>query len=409
MHKPLTMLVLLLALIQPALAQDQPLDNLLTRERLTGDWFGRHTQLESMGIQFDAQAIIDWSRNVRGGLDTEGEAWRALISLMATLDLTRLAGLPTGTVFVDFDYQDGQQGSDEVGDYQTVGSVDADGLTQISELWIEGIFLDDRLRLKVGKIDANGEFGYSELACLFVHGSASWPATDLLMPTYPDSAASANAFVKLCDNAEWGFGVYDGALLEGYRTGSLGPATFFGEPADLYLVSELKLYWILDAFGAGRAAVGGWHHTGTFARYRGGEQDGANGYHLILEQMLWSIPDNDGEPSLESRGLGLFFMYDWADPDVLDVEHHIEGGLTWRGLLPGRDNDVLGVMVSWIRFTDEPAAGFTDDSETAVELTYAAQVTPAVTVQPYMQWIAQPGGAGLEDAINLGVRAIVVF
>ena len=322
-----------------------------------------------------------------------------------------MLGLPSGKVYVDFMNQHGQPGSDEVGDYQYVGSWDADGLTQINELWFEYEFAEGLVRTKVGKVDANWEFAYSELGWEFVHGSASYPATALVLPTYPDPATSVNVFVYPAEWLSWGTGVYDGALQEGVRTGARGPSTFWGSPADLFVISELGLNWRVSGAGLpGRVGVGGWHHTGSFERFEGGEEEGTSGFTFVLDQMVWAEQAASEEAvDFESQGLGIFAQYDWADPEVMEAEHHLGGGVTWRGAIPGRDEDLLGVLVSWVHFSDEAGADFSDSYELATELTYKAWVTGAAAVQPYVQHVANPGGAGLRDAVNVGVRVTVNF
>ena len=48
--------------------------------------------------------------------------------------------------------------------------------------------------------------------------------------------------------------------------------------------------------------------------------------------------------------------------------------------------------------------------ETAIELNYAAQVTPWLLVQPLFQYYVNPGGTGNhENAIVLGARTKVIF
>jgi porin len=384
---------------------------LLNREKLTGDWWGARTTLANVGLCFDPFIVIDWSKNTRGGLDTGGEALRHLFSFNATLDLQKLLDWPSGRFYVDFQSQAGQAGSDEVGDYQCVGNWDADGLTQLSELWFEYEFFDGQVRTKIGKVDANSEFGYSELSCEFVHASTSCPATNLLLPTYPDPATSINVFYYPYDWLSVGFGLYDGALQEGVRTGARGPSTFFGEPSDLYMIGEIGLHWHLGPDGLpGRLAVGGWHHTGTFDRFDSGQEDGTSGFTFVADQMIWLEEPPGEEPAgFDAQGIGVFAQYDYADPQVMPADHHLNGGFTWRGAIPGRDQDLLGLMLGWIHFSDEPGAGFTDRYELAAELMYKAWLTPAAAIQPYVQHITNPGGAGLRDAVNVGVRVVVNF
>ncbi len=381
------------------------------RGRLIGDWGGARGELEKTGILIEPSLIVDWSKNVRGGADTQGDAFRHIFLLHATLDLPTLMGWESGTIFVDFHNQNGQNGSDEVGDIQFVNNWDADGLTQIGEFWFEYELSEGDIRLKIGKVDANNEFAYTEFGWEFVHGSASYPATNYVMPTYPDPAMSVNVFFYPDGDTSIGFGLYDGSLQEGVRTGSRGPHTFFSTPADLFLIAELERRWSLSGL-PGRLAVGGWYHRGDFDRFDGGVDAETGGFHLVLDQMLWReqpAQEESGDGDFYDQGIGFFFQYDLADADVICTDQHIGVGVTWRGMLPGRDDDLVGMGVSWVHFSHDGNAGFTDGSETAVEVFYKATLTPAIRVQPYVQHIANPGGFGLEDAVNLGVRSEFLF
>ena len=66
-------------------------------------------------------------------------------------------------------------------------------------------------------------------------------------------------------------------------------------------------------------------------------------------------------------------------------------------------------MASWASLSDEPGAGFTDDAELAVELFYKVQLGPWVALKPDLQYIANPGGAGLDDAWVATLRLELVY
>ena len=81
----------------------------------------------------------------------------------------------------------------------------------------------------------------------------------------------------------------------------------------------------------------------------------------MLEQALWRADATTPDGST----VAAFAQLGWADGNVSDVDRHWSGGLTWTGLLPGRGHDVLGAMVSAIRFTGAPHASHLRRRETA--------------------------------------------
>jgi hypothetical protein len=111
-------------------------------QRGTDDWFGARPWLDDRGVSFQANWTLDYSKNFRGGLDTAGSAFRHLFNANLTLNTERLFGLKGGTLFVNFQNQSGDSGLTLTGDAQMFSNIDADGRTQLSELWYEQALLD---------------------------------------------------------------------------------------------------------------------------------------------------------------------------------------------------------------------------------------------------------------------------
>ncbi len=96
-------------------------------------------------------------------------------------------------------------------------------------------------------------------------------------------------------------------------------------------------------------------------------------------------------------------------PLIRQIQVNAEVGLTWTGALAQRDFDVLGVLITHAVLSDEDGAGF-DGDETAVELFYKVQVTPAFSLKPDLQWIVNPGGdPSVDDALMATLRAEIVL
>lgn len=377
-------------------------------QHATDDWFGHRPELDDMGIIFEASITTDWSKNLRGGMNTEGATFRNLFNGNLTLDLDRLMSWEGATVFLNFQNHNGPDATaDDVGDAQAFSNIDSDGRAEIAELWFEQVLGDGQARIKVGKVDTNSEFAYVDNGAEFINSSMGFSPAIFVLPTYPDPAMSVNVFVYPTDHFYAGAGLYDGSSNEGVPTGSRGPKTFFESPADLFVIGEVGVTWDGDGDNLpGRLAVGGWWHTGTFARFDGTTDEETGGLYLVFDQTLWlenpEVPD-------DGQGLGLFLQYGYADADVSSIEHHAGGGLAWTGPIDGRDDDVLGIGVSTVWFSDETGAGFTEDTETAIELFYKAQVLPWVSVKPDLQYISNPGGGGLDDALVATIRVEANF
>jgi porin len=391
-----------------------------TWSRATGDWGGARTRLEELGFSFAGSYVGEWSRPLHNGIDP-ATTYRHLIDVNLTWDLEPLTGLAGATAFADFYTTNGRSGSADVGDAQGFTNLEtARDVDELAELWYQQWLIKDVVRLKIGKVDANTEFAFADNAGEFVNSSFGVSPTVLDMPTYPDPATGVNLFAYPTEWLYAGVGLYDGSLQEGVPTGSRGPGTFFGEPSDLFLIGEVGVTWHIGGDLHGRLGVGGWHHTGTFDRFDAGvfdpatgattlaprgPDDGASGFYLVTDQAIWrELPTVDDDP----QGAGIFLMYGWADPEVSLIEHHVGGGLSWTGLLPSRDEDVLGLGASYVRFSDEPGAGLVEPDELTLEAFYKLQLTSSCSVKPDLQYIIHPGGAG-DDALVGALRLELAF
>ena len=378
-------------------------------EHLTGDLLGLRPALAARGITFEAFLVADWSHNFRGGLRTRGEEFRYLFDANITLDTEPLLGLKGGKAFADFQTHDGRNGSELLtGDFQGFSNIDAPGFTALYELWYEQTLLDGRLRVKAGKIDATNEFAFVENGAEFINSSAGYSPTIVGFPTYPDPATGAVAFVAPVDWMYLGAGVFDGATQEGIRTGTRGPATFFGDPADLFLIAEAGARWSLGGGRDGRIGLGAAHHTGTFDLVDGSgrTQDGVTSVYLVLEQTLFNE-----NPAGDGQGVGVFLQIARTEQDVFDADLHVGAGVVWTGAIPTRDADVLGLMASYVHFGDpvRSAGTIVEDHELNVQAFYKVQVTPWLALKPDVQYIANPGGTRRPDAFVGTLRLEVTF
>lgn len=377
---------------------------------LGGDLFGLRPWLASRGMSLEALVLGDLSRNFRGGISTGKEAFRHLLEVSFTLETEPLFGLEGGTFFVDFQTQDGRHGTENlVGDFQGFSNIDAPGFSALYELWYEQVFLGGRLRLKLGKIDANNEFAFVEHGGPMINSSAGFSPTILGLPTYPNPAAGAVLFTSPVEGLYVGGGLFDGATQAGQPTGTRGPSTLFGEPSDLFLIAEAGVRRTTASGRLRRAGLGVTHHTGTFDRMdaSGGTAEGAEGvqgatsYYLVLDQHLERQPRQPPSGALPpSPTIDGFLQLGYTDDRLSPVDLHTGAGVVWNGHLFGRRADSFGLMGTYVHFGDAArAAGtFVDDYELAWELFYRLQVTPWLHLRPDLQFIVHPGGAGNSDA-----------
>ncbi|MEZ6018101.1 MAG: carbohydrate porin [Planctomycetota bacterium] len=389
----MTSLALALLTAGSAAALPQGAEGLLERDALLGDLGGLRPTLAASGIEVEVGLILDGTTVVSGGAE-RNEATRGLFDVAASFDMATLAGIEGGLVFLDAYSIFGEQDSG-AGNIQGVSNIDADVRDQIAELWWEQLFFDERLRVKVGKVEANSEFAFVDYGGELIGPAWAISPNVLGIPTYPETAVSVNAQWTPNDETWFSLGIYDGAAQSGYRTGLHGVGTAFGSPSDLWIALEGGRAW-----SDGRLGLGVWNGTGDFAEFGGGVSSGSQGFYAVLDQALSSAVGADGE---SVTGAGLFARLAVADPDVSEVHVHFATGIQWTGLVESRPDDVCGCGISIAELSKE--AGFDEDREVVLETFWRYQVTPWVALKPDLQYIASPGGdSSLDDAVVLGLR-----
>ncbi|MEM6333217.1 MAG: carbohydrate porin [Planctomycetota bacterium] len=393
----------------------------------TGDWAGLRIDLESVGLTVEIANLLEFSQVLSGGVE-QNESFRNLFTAGVALDTDTALDLPGGTAFIQYlSVSPESGGSTDAGDLQVFSNLENDrSVDAIYELWYEQRLLDDRLRFKVGKLDANSEFAAVGPPASFTRGSANdfaaageplnssagFSPTVVGFPSYPDSAMGFNVFVTPLRtdtlSLTLGYGLYDGAAaIDGIRTGTRGPSTFFSADLsnDYFHVAEAQLGWArLAALSGGSLSLGGWHHTGTFDTFDGNQDDGTSGLYATVQQRL-TAPRGD----TSDQGLYAIAQLGFADGDVAEVERHYALGLVQAGLGSFRPDDATGFYASYAELSDEPAAGF-DSDEITLEAFYRAQLTAAAFLQPDLQWVLNPSGdSDTDDAVVLSIRFGVNF
>jgi len=366
----------------------------------TGDWWGGRTWLAERGISIylDYYGEVFW--NTRGGIrTTDGGEYQGLLDLAVEFS-TESAGLwKGGYLFFLFQHKHGEGITLEyVGDFQVLSNMDAFNFTQISELWYRQSFFDDRLWIKVGKQEANADFAGVEFGGEFINSSVGFSPT-IPLPSYPDQDLGIALGIA---PVPW-FSVNLGA----YNGNPDGSRSFKGAFLDLagpMIMVEPALHYGLLSGRHGHIRAGGWFNGTDVDSPDENDPDlethgEAYGWYLTWDHELWRERPEDGE---DAQWVGVFGQYGWAPPDRSAAEHYIGGGIRWAGMIPRRDEDVAGLGVFHVRFSDE--ANLEKDTETIVEAFYVVRLFGCLFLEPDLQYIINPGGTANPGALAVGLR-----
>ena len=130
------------------------------------------------------------------------------------------------------------------------------------------------------------------------------------------------------------------------------------------------------------------------------------GVFVSVDQMVFR------ERSEDEQGLGLFGRFGYRTPATIRIARFWSAGVSYTGLIPLRDRDVLGLGVAFERSSRLYRSRVDDelDNESAYELYYAIRIAEWLVVTPDVQYIDNPGAHGdVGRTIVAGIRTRVSF
>lgn len=324
------------------------------------------------------------------GFRGAGRAWggRGIGSLQVGLGLDLDAAGISG-LHAQFDGLSlhGSSPSGLVGDIQTTSNIDVPGSARLYQAYLDQSWAEGRFGLRAGIQDLNLEFNVTDSSLLFLNASFGMSPelafSGALGPsTFPFTGLGARFQLSPVEGLELRAAVYDAVPGDPDRPSRMS----------FRLSSEEGYFTIAEAARAfevgglpGRFAAGGWRHSNRQARLDGaGEAVSAGGY-LTLEQQIYAR--RRGERS----GLTGFVRAGLADASVNVIDRSLAAGVSLEGLVPGRADDRIGLGMALAHASRFAPAEGERASETALELTYRAQLTGWLALQPDVQWVAHPG------------------
>ena len=423
------------------------------RANLFGTLGGLRPALAGRGITFGLTESSEVFGNPTGGV-RQGVIYEGLTQFGIGIDTEKAFGLVGGT-FNATGYQIHGRGLSQNAlgnNLNTVSSLEAPRGTLLFELWYEQVMLDKKLAVRVGQLAADQEFMISQYAGLFTNHTFGWstlPSTDLPSggPAYPLATPGVRVKYVPRDDLSLLLGVFNGD--------SAGPGR--GSPQDrdpsgtafrirdgVFVIAEAQ-HGVNQGEGAtglpGTYKVGAYYDSQNFADQRrngsgasladpagiaftGRNRRGSYGLYAIADQLVFR------EAGTKDQGAGVFLRLMGAPGDRNLVNFYVDAGVTYKGLIPGRNSDTVGLGFALARISDTAAkldsdtARFTGGAypvrrhESVLEVTYQAQVAPWWQVQPTAQYVFNLNGGvpnpqqpakRMPDAAVLGLRTTVTF
>ena len=389
------------------------------------------TRLADEGITFNGQYSVEvWSNPIGG--ESTGAVYTGLMSLQGNVDLQKLLGWAGASFSTRCYWLSGHDiSADYVGNICTVSNIAGFPTFRMNELWFQQNFLSDRISVRVGQLGADSEFDISTYSALFLNNAFGW-SPDLYTnipnggPAYPMGIPGLQVVLTPLNWLS-----YQGAVLQGNPFAQ--DVNRYGFRWDLspsngyFSIHELNLRTNQGTGPSdlpGTFKIGGWLDTAPDPKANS-TQPWNYGLYFIADQMLYRVPqpasttevgksdkDTTIASTLTDKGLGIFTHIGLAPRSSSVINFYVSGGLNYKGLVPTRDNDLVGVAFAYVHLKNDPKDNDGSSNpgyEIVFEATYQIEVATWLSVQPDLQYVIHPSGTNIPNALVLGARATVSF
>lgn len=413
--------------------------NAVQPEHALGDWGGLRTRLADHGVDL-APGYLAEIADVASGGQRHGLDYAHQIKLQADVDGSKLMGLDGFSLHTVVVNRAGRNASadylgDDLFEVQEIYGGTAHAALHLVYLNGEQLLAGGKLDLKAGRMDVGQDFAASPLYCQFLSlGLCPQPRSltlDSGFSIYPNSTWAARARTQ-AGTLYAAAGVYQARPRYGgpsgfdwgfsHTTGVEVPAEIGWEPR--FGGNELQGHYKVGV------AVNTSDTADPLTMVNHGHR---TSWYLLADQMI----ARTGKSGTD----GVILLAGWAhaDPETAVLSDFAFGGVTARGIIPGRPGDTVEALVSHGSVSGrvtgaqrlaaaqgEPLpSGFAagpgsfgaatvppgvQTGEWIVEANYGFKARPGVTIVPDVQFVGRPAAVkSIPDALVLAGRLEVNF
>jgi porin len=368
-------------------------------DHLTSEWFGARTWLAEHGVTFDLAYAVEvfGVAPPTGAPSRETALTNGHLDFAITLDTGGLGLWKGGKLYVLGQNNHGPGINEAVGSATEVSNIEAVPYTQLGEFFYEQNFADT-VRVRLGKQDANREFGSPRFGGNFINNNFGMlPSSPL--PSYPTNGLGAVAVVTPTD-----WLAIKAAFFEGKpQIGSVGFDSAAVPGAGHFLISSLNVTHRFGYIGRsnGTTSVGFFRQQGQF------EEIGAVDTPRTFNELWGVFAQHDERVYLDDdpddpRCFTLIPRFGWSQPDRFNLSLFLGVSLAYHGF-GMRQDDTVGIGIGSITVQRQTNGTPGPGTEYFVELFYKWRLTKFFSLQPDVQYYRTPGGDG-RDALIIGTR-----
>jgi len=388
-------------------------------ETLTKDWGGFRTELNRLGITPTASYTAQLLGNPSGG-ESKGFTYAGTLQASIFWDLHKLLRIPGLSFNIGAAWSTGKNlSADYIGNSFTVQSAygspgnGTNNLT-LGETYLQQQLFSNSLVIAVGRLAPANTFATIPVFNNYLNAGIN-PAPDSLGindPTFtlypPGAEWGAQAIYNISPAFQMAVGVFN--TNQSSAGGGKGGLDFALQQGNRGALSVVQLNYLFnhapeDVGLPGQYSFGGYYDSNRFSSLRipNSTESGTYSIYGMFQQMVY----RDGGTNSQ-KGLTVWGKTALAPKSSVNtIPYFVGGGLSYQGLIPGRDNDIASAGVIYGTFSRYIRRA---TAETVIEMNYQITLNRWLSITPDIQYVFRPSGSSaIKNALVLGTQVAVVF
>lgn len=367
-------------------------------DHFTGEWLGARSWLASHGIIFDLVYAAELFGTAAPFTDRSQALLNGHLDVALTLDFEAMGLWKGGKLYLLGQNNHGEGINTIVGSPTEISNIEAPPYTQLGEFFLEQN-IADVVRVRLGKQDANREFGTPRFGGNFINNNFGMlPSSPL--PSYPTNGLGAVVVVNPVPWVTLKASVFEGRP----QVSSLGFDSALVPNAGHFVISSANVSHKLGRQGKsnGTSTLGFFRQQGRFEEITSepnprvfSELWGLFAQH---DERIYINPEDENDP----RCFTIIPRLGWSQPDRFNMSLFLGVSVAFHGF-GLREDDTVGIGVGYLTINRQTNGTPGPGGEFFVEIFYKWRFTKFMSLQPDIQYYRTPGGDG-QDALLVGAR-----
>jgi porin len=389
------------------------------KDTLTEDWAGFRNELNRFGITPTVSYTSQLMGNPSGG-QSRGFTYAGTLQASIFWDLDKLLHIPGLSFNVGGAWSTGKNlSADYVGNIFTIQSAytapgnGSNNLT-LGEIYLQQQLFNSSLMITAGRLAPQSTFAVMPVLNQYINGGINpvpghLGINDPSFTQYPPGVEwGAQAIYNITPRFQVAAGVFNNN--QNSAGGGKGGLDFSLQQGNRGALSVVQVNYLFnhrpeDTGLPGQYALGGFYDSNKFISLGNVNaiKSGTYSIYAQFQQMVY----RDGDAASQ-KGLTVWGENAIAPKSSVNAMPYFVGaGLSYQGLIPGRDNDIASAGVIYGTFSRHIPH---TTAETVIEANYQITLRRWLSITPDVQYVTRPSGSSaIGNALVLGTQVAINF